>query len=272
LLLWIVIPLLFFSFSQSKLPHYVLPLMPAIGLLVGLLWSGRDERACGARGGGVALAICGLVILLAPIIVGALLEVDGAVAQAIPGTARTLGIVCVIAGATAFFVSHRRDLSLFALCVPVVAIPFVSMNLMGAIGEDRSGREMARAIQRIMTDRTEIIAIQTYPLSLPFYLRRQFLISTRDGSELTSNYLIRTYSRWTGTPGSPFRPEDWWVDILANCRLPRVFLARVDDVRARSLLSNRLPLISTTRKVAAYGPCGASDLAALPSSRTLPSY
>ena len=62
------------------------------------------------------------------------------------------------------------------------------------------------------------------------------------------------------------------MDILANCRLPRVFLARVDDVRARSLLSDRLPLISTTRKVAAYGPCGTSDLAALPSSRTLPSY
>ena len=220
----------------------------------------------------MALAICGLVILLAPIIVGALLEVDGVVAQAIPGTARTLGIVCVIAGAAAFLVSHRRDLSLLALCVPVVAIPFVSMNLMSAIGEDRSGREMARAIQRVMTDRTEIIAIQTYPLSLPFYLRRQFLISTGDGSELTSNYLIRTYSRWTGTPGSPFRPEDWWVDVLANCRLPRVFLARVDDVRARSLLSDRMPLISTTRKVVAYGPCGVSDLAALPSSRTLPSY
>ena len=272
LLLWIVIPLLFFSLSQSKRPHYVLPLMPAIGLLVGLLWSGRDKRPCGARGGGVALAICGIVILLAPIIVGALLEVEAGVAHAIPGTARMLGIVCVIAGATAFFVSHRRDLSLFALCVPVVAIPFVSMNLMSAIGEDRSGREMARAIQRIMTDRTEIIAIQTYPLSLPFYLRRQFLIATGDGSELTSNYLIRTYSRWTGTPGSPFRPVDWWVDILANCRLPHVFLARVDDVRARSLLSDRLPLISTTRKVAAYGPCGGSDLAALPPGQTLPSY
>src|SRR5207247_9206351 len=33
LLLWILVPLLFFSLSQSKRPQYILPLMPAIAWL-----------------------------------------------------------------------------------------------------------------------------------------------------------------------------------------------------------------------------------------------
>ena len=83
LLLWIVVPLVFFSLAQSKRPHYVLPLIPPIGLLVGLLWrdgQGRGRgRPHGARGGGVALVACGVILFAAPTIVGALLDVNTAV-------------------------------------------------------------------------------------------------------------------------------------------------------------------------------------------------
>jgi len=44
LFLWIAIPLLFFSLSQSKRPQYVLPLVPALGLLVGAHWRSEGER------------------------------------------------------------------------------------------------------------------------------------------------------------------------------------------------------------------------------------
>src|SRR5204863_6940223 len=38
LLLWIVVPFLFFSLSQSKRPQYILPLVPAVALLVARTW------------------------------------------------------------------------------------------------------------------------------------------------------------------------------------------------------------------------------------------
>src|SRR6185436_6260765 len=41
LLFWILVPLAFFSLSHSKRPQYVLPLIPAIGLLVAGTWSAR---------------------------------------------------------------------------------------------------------------------------------------------------------------------------------------------------------------------------------------
>ncbi len=266
LLLWIVVPLVFFSLSQSKRPHYVLPLIPPIGLLVGLLW--RETRPHGTRGGGVALVACGVLVFLAPTIVGALLNLDTAVGAAIPGTARALGAVCLLSGVAGLVFSHRRDIALFALSVPVVAIPFVSVKLMNAIGSDRSARDLAAAVEQVMTERTEIVAIQAYPLSLPFYLGRDFRIATSDGSELTSNYITRSYSRLLAVPGSPLRPADWWLDALADCRPPRVFVVRTDNATARSLLEARLPLIASNRKVAAYGPCGGTDLAANPLGRT----
>ena len=36
LILWAVLPILFFSFSKSKLPHYILPSFPALAILIGV--------------------------------------------------------------------------------------------------------------------------------------------------------------------------------------------------------------------------------------------
>lgn len=43
LLLWIVTPVIFFSLAGSKLPGYIIPILPPCALLLGLLWTGRDQ-------------------------------------------------------------------------------------------------------------------------------------------------------------------------------------------------------------------------------------
>jgi 4-amino-4-deoxy-L-arabinose transferase-like glycosyltransferase len=47
LVLWVILPFLFFSFSNSKLPHYILPIFPALALLIGrfLAQEFSDSRA-----------------------------------------------------------------------------------------------------------------------------------------------------------------------------------------------------------------------------------
>ena len=57
LLLWVFVPLLFFSLSQSKRPQYMLPLVPAVGLLAGALWTRRGVRAAAAALG-ISVAYC----------------------------------------------------------------------------------------------------------------------------------------------------------------------------------------------------------------------
>jgi hypothetical protein len=198
------------------------------------------------------------------VIVGRLLDLDDLVLQAIPGTALALGTVCLVAGAAAYATANRTAVAVLALSIPVASIPFVSVRLMDAIGADRSARELAVSIEPTLTEQTQLVAVRTYPLSLPFYLRRTLILSTADGSELTSNFISRSYSRWVGSSESPFRPVDWWFDALTECIRPTVFVVRRNDTRVRRLLAARVPLIMETSRVAAYGPCGRSDLAAQP--------
>ncbi len=261
LLIWILVPLLFFTLSQSKRPQYVLPLMPAVGLLVALLWQGTRGRLAGVRAAGVALAVLGAFLVATSRLIPGWVPASPSVAAAIPGTAIALGVTCLAAGALAWLAAARREIVLLCLALPVVAIPFVSRGLMDALGTDRSAAEVALAIQSVTGPGARVIGVQVYPLSLPFYLEHPLLLSTADGSELTSNYLQRTYNHWRRAAGSPLRHARWWEEELITCSRPTVFIIRTDDDAARAVLESQLAPLVETRKYAAYGPCGEQQLA-----------
>ena len=99
--------------------------------------------------------------------------------------------------------------------------------------------------------------------SAPFYLRRTITLSSDDGVELTSNYLIQHFDRWAAHSQS-IRPGDWWREALLNCTQPTVFVIERDDsVRRRTLEAGLTVLIDTGRYMV-YGPCGVTSLAAAP--------
>lgn len=261
LLLWIVVPLIFFSLSQSKAPQYVLPTVPGVGLLVAHLWSRDRPRLPGARAAALALLGTAALVVAAHPMVRALVNTQDAVYRAVPSTAIMLGAVIVAAATGAWLSAQHRPRALFALTLPVAAIPLVSGDLMNAIGRERSAAALAEAIHTAAPADVQIVAIGTYPLSLPFYLRRTFVLATDDASELTSNYLKRHVAQWRREPGSPLRPSDWWRDALLECNRPRIFLANASDRATREVLDAQLPLLATSRKVAVYGPCGVTALA-----------
>jgi 4-amino-4-deoxy-L-arabinose transferase-like glycosyltransferase len=118
--LWVLVPLLFFSFSGSKLPGYILPVFPALALLIGLelerWWTAATEGFL--KTSGVALgcllfaAAAGLRWLgrreldLTPFEAGALVGVAALV------TLVYLTLLLVKSGraATLFTLWHRGDL------------------------------------------------------------------------------------------------------------------------------------------------------------------
>lgn len=262
LALWIAVPLLFFTLSQSKRPQYVLPLVPAMGLLVAAAWRGGEGRLPGVRAAAAALAALGAGLVVGAQAIPRLVPATPDVAAAIPGTSVALGLVCAAAGALAWLVARRpAAAALFALSLPVAAIPFVSRDLMREIGRDRSAVEIAAAVTEVSTTDTEVIGVRAYPPSLSFYLRHTIIVSSDDGAELTSNYVLRNFDRLVGRVGPTLRPGDWWRAALLPCERPRVFLARSDDRDARNVLAARLALLVETRKYAAYGPCVIEDLA-----------
>jgi 4-amino-4-deoxy-L-arabinose transferase-like glycosyltransferase len=264
LLLWIALPVLFFSVSQSKRPQYVLPVVPAFGLLVALLWHRANGRLAGVRPAGAALALLGVGLALGAARVPALLRPSEPVASLIPRTALWLGALCVAGGAAAWGWANRRERALAALVLPVAAIPVLAMPIMRAIGVERSSRALAEAVAPFVPEHGEVVAIGTYPLSLPFYLRRTLTLATTDGHELTSNYVRRRFADLRRSPGAPLRPPDWWEDAMVQCDRPRLFVVRADDGVARPRLASRLALRGESRTVAVYGPCSTGSYARRP--------
>lgn len=262
LLLWIAVPLVFFTLSQSKRPQYVLPLVPAVGLALAGLWQRVEGRVAGLRAGAVTLAVLGVVLVAASGRIGHWIPAaQDAVAAAIPFTARLLGSVCVVAAIGAWLFAKRLPVAVLALAIPVASIPAVSVGLMGAIGEDRSARAIAAVIEDAAATRPDVIGVAAFPPSLPFYLGTTITLATDDGAELTSNYVTRHLAEFRQRRGTTLREAGWWRDALVQCRTGRVFVARADDEEAIRRLQARLPLVATTRKYAAFGPCPGGVLA-----------
>jgi 4-amino-4-deoxy-L-arabinose transferase-like glycosyltransferase len=263
LTLWIVLPLLFFTFSQSKRPQYILPLIPAVGLGVAGLWRTSAGALPGVRTAATALGVIGVLLVAARGLIASWIPAaQGGVAAAIPMTAGLLGALCIGVAAGAWLTRARQWPTLLLLTLPVSSIPLVSLRLMQAIGEDRSARSLAVAISDAIGASGPVVGVAAYPPSLPFYLRRTIIVSTSDGSELTSNYVTRNIERMRAMPSSPLRDAAWWRAAAAECHRPTVFVTGVGETHVAAALASELPLLAVTRKYAAYGPCGSGLLAA----------
>ncbi len=255
---WLVVPLIFFSLSTTKRPQYVLPLIPAVAFLCAVAWR-RRESFKEARVVGIALGFIGLSFMMMHDHIAGWVSASDLVAVTIPSTAVTLGAVCLLAATLVTAGIRSRGIVMLGLSLPIAAIPIVGADLMSAIGRDRSARELASAIDELAGPEAQVVTIESFPTSLPFYLRRPVVVATDDGSELTSNYLLRHFDAWKDEP--TIRPASWWRDALLECRRPRVFVTSVRDESARRELAAALPTIAVTRKYVAYGPCGVSGLA-----------
>ncbi len=219
-----------------------------------------SELRAGARPyGAVALAAgVGLVALTwwlpAPI------ALTAAEKAAIPATAVRLGIVVLVSAAMVFLAGLRRRprLGLLGYAIVVLAIPFVSGELLAAVGEDRSSAAVAGATAAALERAGgggAVVGISAYPPSLPFYLRQPIAVATTSAGELTSNYIADYQERYRTAPGSPLLPAGSWRDLLARCSVPTVFLTTAGDRAARAVLEAGLRLLAADGHYAAYGPC-----------------
>ncbi|HVG23582.1 MAG TPA: hypothetical protein VND45_05465, partial [Thermoanaerobaculia bacterium] len=231
LILWIVVPFVFFSISQSKRPQYILPLMPGVALLVGRIWEEARTRVAA-----IVLAILGAILLAAPLLLPRV-KMKPEIAAAAPRTALFLGLAFAAGGAVALF-ARRRDVVLAALSLPMLVLPLATEPLLHGIAERRSTKGMVAEMRPHLTPQTEIIGVEAYAGSLSFYLRRPITVVSDDASELTSNYLIRRYERFATNPAAPLKPLAYFERSLAGSA-PRVYVLRVGDAKRRALLESR---------------------------------
>src|SRR5438034_379779 len=107
---WVIVPLAFFTLNQSKLPQYVLPLMPAFALA-----AARNVMAAGEAGGAGGRVYTALALVTGSALVAlthwlpAPIDLTPAEKAAVPPTAPVLGLVLFASAAlVAVGVLRRR--------------------------------------------------------------------------------------------------------------------------------------------------------------------
>jgi len=257
LVMWIVGPLAFFTLDQSKLPQYMLPVLPAVALAAA---RGLERRGPAAGWPLAALAALGLSVTLVVFAHGvfASLPLSAPEWGAITPAARELACVLIAAAALAAWAAraHHVALGALAFALPALCLPVIAAPVLGAVADDRSAAALATAISPALGTDGRVLGVAAYPPSLPFYLRRGVAVATADGHELTSTYLTVFADRYRAVPATPLLVPDAWRSALAHCPVRTVFVVHQGD-GARDLRAalSVLPLLASDAHYAAYGPC-----------------
>jgi 4-amino-4-deoxy-L-arabinose transferase-like glycosyltransferase len=236
--LWLAIPLVFFSLSKSKLPQYILPLMPSVALLVASRWS--TLRDLPRRSTAVSLVgWSAFALVMAAAGFGALekTRIEPELLAPLPTPARLMAAVCLLSLGWAILALRGRRGSwlIAALSLPMVALPVVLQPVITAAAERRSERALADLIQSELPAETEVVGYRAWRPSLSFYLRRPIPILSRDGDELRSNYILRTHDRWSDPDGwlRPIPPD---LNEITSCDQPRVILVHARRLEDQTLM------------------------------------
>jgi 4-amino-4-deoxy-L-arabinose transferase-like glycosyltransferase len=257
---WVLGPLAFFTVNQSKLPQYVLPLMPAFALAAARVLA-REGIGVAWRGYASLAALLGLALASLTLWLPAPIALTPAERAAIPPTALALGLA-LVASAVLLWLAVRRSqpiLGATGYALVVMTIPLVSGQLLSAVGDDRSAATLAQVIRNARGPGTRVLGIAAFPPSLPFYLGETVDVATATGRELTSNFIADYADNFRAVAGSPLKPADYWREVLARCPQPTVFITRTGDATTRATLDSTITLLAVEGRYAAYGPCAASS-------------
>ncbi|MFO1364837.1 MAG: glycosyltransferase family 39 protein [Burkholderiales bacterium] len=173
LLFWCAVVFAFFSVSQSKLPAYLLPIVPAAALLAG------DALAAGSRRAALALAIgtmaLGVVTFMAnEILEGRNLGALSSVYEAFSVWTESGSMLLVVAAGIALYWIDRTHplrltLALLAACYVAMSLGMVGY---GQLAPTRSAASIAGQIERLGPPDAPVYTVRMYDQTLPFYLRR----------------------------------------------------------------------------------------------------
>lgn len=263
LLLWAVLPLVFFSLSQSKRPGYILPAIPALALLAGrtLQVSPASLRYAVWITAPIAAAL-GVALLFAGESATSLIRQAPEVAKELRAVAPYIGVGLIGTAGLAMLGLRWRGAALAAFVLMPMVPLLGGMDVYAALSEQRSGRELARAIRSATRAEPRVVGVGAYAPSLAFYLETPLLVAADSPNVLRSNYIKDYLDSLRDVPGSTLMALEKWREELQACRPQTVFLVPTGSGadEQRRTLAAELPLLHRTYNYEAYGPCGAGSL------------
>lgn len=195
LLVWVGLIFLFFSISRSQLPFYILPVFPALALLLGVAASCLGNEAIRRRlymiaalaGAGATLGVVAMLLVRTsvPKDISDGVFAGFAMSLAVMGAAAWVGAVLMKRG--------RRSVALHSLALATLIGWQLTLLASAPLFAMRSALPASRIIRPLLKPATEIFTVDTYLRGLPFYLGRRVTVADPNSDDIT--------------PGVPSQPD-----------------------------------------------------------------
>jgi 4-amino-4-deoxy-L-arabinose transferase-like glycosyltransferase len=177
LLIWAGFIFVFFSISDSKLPSYILPIFPALALLIACQMEGVKHKALAFSGALLALAgIAGLAFAnRIPSLAHGAYEVP-LYQSYVPWVIAGAALAAAGGIGAALLAKRQRELAVVVLAASGFLSTQILMLGHEPLGRYKAGLDHVPAIAAELTPQTPIYAVNLYEQSLPFYLRHTTIL------------------------------------------------------------------------------------------------
>lgn len=204
LLLWAGVPLLLFSASQSKLPHYILPIFPALAILTASRLVSLFRQSAQRAQAVLSLTWIGYGSVVLYFLIGywqpAILP--KAIVLGVIGMPRYLWIYGVLILVLPLLLSFRRisrhvqsqPQRYLAQALTMTLFLVFSAHAMIAASSARSAKRLSDMALPLMTPETQVVFYDTYLAGLGFYLRSEKPIWVISHSKKKRTFLGNYYA------------------------------------------------------------------------------
>lgn len=225
LLVWAGLVFVFFSLSGSKLPSYILPMFPALALLLALRL--REANAAALRWQLIVPVLAWCLLLLVATQAHRFTGPNSPMSSIEPmARAVRFGAAIFLAGAVVAWLclrSGRITGAVISVGLAHVLAMCLVLQSHDSFGQLKSAAAPARALAPYLDADTPVFAVRAYDQTLPFYLRRNVvLVEYVDEFELGQRIepgkslpsMDEFVQRWTQlSKGAAYMAPDVWQEL-----------------------------------------------------------
>jgi len=213
--LWLVIPILFFSFSESKLPGYILPAIPALAIIIGLeirrLWGGKSTRSL--RIAAYLTNVTGIAIGVGVILY---LRDQGPSDSGIRAVLGYLPIAFALAATAALFASRQRVFLMATAAVVPSAILAAVVLLSSQLSMSLSYRDLSVKAADDLRPGEKIAFFIDHEYAPVFYAQGRVLCGGKSNDVLNAMRTDDLVAALENYPSLIVITDSKWVSALAG--------------------------------------------------------
>jgi len=223
---WCAFVLVFFSFSGSKLPSYILPMFPALALLVALQLRDVDIKVLRRHlWVPVVVWVAVLIASTQAYRLGAA-DTPGAVVVALGWALCVAAVLFLAAALVAAWCLGRRHVTAAVLSLALGHFTAMAVAIQGydGFGQLKSAAALSKVLLPLLAPDSPVFAVRMYDQTLPFYLRRNVVLVEYAGEFAFGQQhepakapvtLDEFIARWRSSPrGAAYMRGDTYRELL----------------------------------------------------------